>query len=291
VTRHYVDDVPGDRSTGSEGVGRLPDFVVIGAMRSGTTSLHQWLRAHPDVYVPAVKELHYFSYNHDKGEPWYRSHFAPARDEQVVGESSQDYLYSVLALERMAARVPDARLVCVLRNPVDRAYSHYWHKRERGSEDLAFEDALVAEPERIGRSEPDSRAYSYAARGRYVEQLEHVATLFPRSALLVLLFDDLVTDPADTFRRVCEHLGVSASVPPNPDRRVNRYGGFRSLRLRNAARRLPKPLRDAVGRLNRRRDDYPPMSSATRALLVEQFRNDNTRLAAWLDRDVSSWNA
>jgi hypothetical protein len=273
-------------------VGRLPDFVVIGAMRSGTTSLHQWLNAHPDVFVPRTKELHYFSFNFDRGEDWYTAQLAPARDDQKAGESSPDYLFTPAALERLGERVPDARLVCVLRDPVDRAYSHYWQKRERGKEPLSFEDALAAEPQRITGSDVDRRLYSYLLRGHYIEQLRNVESLFPRSSLLVLLFDDVLADPAAAFARVCAHIGVSTGVaPPEPTRRVNRYGSFRSVRLRNATRKLPVRLRDAIGRVNRRDLDYPPMDPDTRARLVEEFRADNDALAEWLGRDLSAWGA
>ena len=136
----------------------VPDYLIIGTKRGGTTSLQQYLTAHPDVLEPkAAKASHYFDANFSKGWSWYRAHFPLQRwmDGEraagrpvVVGEASPYYCFHPLALDRIAARVPDVKLIIVLRDPVERAWSHYSYEVARGNEDLSFADALDAEPAR-----------------------------------------------------------------------------------------------------------------------------------------------
>jgi hypothetical protein len=271
----------------------LPTFLIVGAMRSGTTSLTRYLRSHPQVFIAPHKELHFFDFNFGEGEGWYRRHFEGVGDELAVGEATPNYLYIAEAMPRIAEMLPGARLIAILRNPVDRAYSHYWHNRAVGREELAFEQALEAEAARIDSDDPHDRAYwSYVDRGRYVRQLEMLDALFPRDAVLVLLFDDLRDAPGPTYRSVCRFLGVREDhVPPELGEAVNSFVGFRSRRIRSLTRRLPKAAGRVVGRLNARDESYPPMPPRVRSTLVERFRDDNAALAARLGRDLSSWNA
>ena len=158
----------------------VPDYLIIGTKRGGTTSLQQYLTAHPDVLEPkAAKASHYFDANFSKGWSWYRAHFPLQRwmDREraagrpvVVGEASPYYCFHPLALDRIAARVPDVKLIIVLRDPVERAWSHYSYEVARGNEDLSFADALDAEPartagaaDRIRRGEIERRSPLAAA--------------------------------------------------------------------------------------------------------------------------------
>jgi hypothetical protein len=184
-----------------------------------------------------------------------------------------------VALDRMAEVVPDARLLAILRDPADRAYSHYWMERIREREARSFEDAVAAEPD-------------YLARGRYLPQLEEVCRRFPREHLDVILLDDLRDEPAATYAGVCRFLGVDPDFrSPRLGDRVNRFVAFRSMSVRRIRRRLPKTFRIGriVGRLNAVEGEYPPMDPDTRARLVSQFEPDNAALAEWLGRDLSAW--
>jgi hypothetical protein len=267
----------------------LPTFLIIGAMRSGTTSLTRYLRSHPDVFMAQPKELHYFDFNFDEGVGWYRSHFAEATSQRAIGEATPNYLYITEALPRVAELLPDARLVVILRNPVDRAYSHYWHNRSVGREQLSFEEALEAEATRIDADDPHARAYwSYVDRGRYVHQLRRVRERYPDDAVQVMLFDDLAET---SYRSLCRFIGVSDEHrPPELGEAVNSFVTFRSRALRSATRRMPKTARRAVGRINAKQDSYPPMSASTRGGLVDCYREDNAALASWLKRDLDEWN-
>jgi hypothetical protein len=270
----------------------LPTFLIIGAMRSGTTSLTRYLRSNPDVFMAQPKELHFFDFNYDEGVDWYRDQFATAGTEPAVGEATPNYLYIAEAMPRIATLLPHARLVAILRNPVDRAYSHYWHNRAVGREELSFEDALGSEPDRIASEDPHARAYwSYVDRGRYVHQLRRVCKLFPREALQVLLFDDLRDAPEETYRAMCRFIGADDDHrPPELGAAVNSFVTFRSRTIRSLTRRMPRPARRAFGKVNARSESYPPMAPAVRARLLERLAEDNAALAVWLGRDLEGWD-
>ena len=270
----------------------LPNFIIIGAMRSGTTSLARYLGAHPQVFMAAKKEVHFFDFNFDRSLDWYARHFARAGGKTAVGEATPGYMYNERAIARMARLVPQARLIVVLRNPVDRAYSHYWLNRARGHEPLDFAAAIAVEPERLANPELAlGRRGVYLEGSRYLKHLLRVCRYYPRSALHVVIFEDLRDEPRAVFAAVCRFLGVGESfLPPNLGRPINRFVAFRSLGLRNLGRRLPRPLRRVVDRLNVREASYPPLDSALRRALQEQFAGENAALAAWLSRDLSVWS-
>ena len=246
------------------GLRPLPDFLILGAQKAGTTALYAYLRWHPEITGPSFKEVSFFDRHYAKGERWYRAHM-PARRRSLVGEASPSYLFHPLAPERVAAMLPGARLIVLLRNPVDRAFSHYQHEVVLGREPLSFEDAVDREDERMeGELERMLRNpsyfslawwnYTYLARGRYAEQLERWFAAFPREQLLVLFTEELSADTPATYRRVLDFLGV----------------GARDL--------------DSYPRIFDR--DYADMNPGTRACLDKAFEDPNRRLASLLDRDL-----
>jgi hypothetical protein len=273
------------------GGGRLPDFLIIGAMRSGTSSLARYLRAHPSICLATRKEVHFFDRNFDRGTEWYVSHFPCAHPGHLTGEATQTYLFDEEALDRMASVVPDARLIVLLRHPIERAYSHYWLNRARGREPLDFGAAVQAEPERVDRGGLNERFwYSYLGRGRYARQLTAVTERYSRDQLLVHLFEDLRDSPAATYASICRFLGIEDGFhPANLGSVVNPYVTFRSVRFRALSQRLPSRLHRAVGRLNTRSGSYPPMEAALRRRLIQEFEAEIAPLESWLGRDLSSW--
>jgi Sulfotransferase domain len=242
----------------------LPDFLILGAQKAGTTALYAYLRWHPQITGPSFKEVSFFDRHYARGERWYRAHM-PVRHSGIVGEASPSYLFHPLAPERVARILPNARLIALLRNPVDRAFSHYQHEVALGREQLSFEEALAAEGERmrgeVERMLEDPRYfshawwnYTYAARGRYAEQLERWFAVFPREQLLVLLTDELASDTAGTYSRTLDFLEVDQRGLESYPRIFER--------------------------------EYGEMDPATRARLTEEFAEPNRRLVELLGRHL-----
>jgi len=242
----------------------LPSFLILGAQKAGTTALYAYLRWHPQVTGPSFKEVSFFDRHYARGERWYRAHF-PALRRAAVGEASPSYLLHPLAPERVAGLLPNARLIALLRNPVERAFSHYQYEVSLGREPLSFEDALAAEEERLrGEVERMLRDptyfsyawwnYTYLARGRYAEQLERWYAVVPRERLLALFTEELAQDPGGTYRRVLEFLGLDAHDLPSYPRIFER--------------------------------EYEHMPVDTRAQLESSFAEPNSRLQAMLGREL-----
>jgi hypothetical protein len=230
------------------GLRPLPDFLIIGTKRGGTTSLYRYLAQHPAVVPPfplieTVKGVHYFDEQFHRSPLWYRSHFRSkpylAVAERlrgqglITGEASPNYLFHPLAAVRARATVPEAKIIVLLRNPIDRAYSHYRDMTKLGLEPLSFEDAIEEEPARLKGEVEKMLAdpsyfgatydrYSYLARGRYVDQLPAWTEAFPPQQVLILPSEDLYTNPGRVYRRVLDFLGLPALDLPS-------YGRHNSL--------------------------------------------------------------
>ena len=246
------------------GLRPLPDFLILGAQKAGTTALYAYLRWHPEITGPSFKEVSFFDRHYARGERWYRAHL-PAPRRGIVGEASPSYLFHPLAPERVRTMLPDVRLIALLRNPVDRAFSHYQHEVALGREPLSFEDAVARENERmegeLERMLADPAYFSYAwwnytylSRGLYAEQLERWLAAFPEEQLLVLATEDLAQRPAETYVRVLEHVRAPAHELGEYPRVFSR--------------------------------DYGAMSPETRARLSEHFAEPNRRLYELLGRDL-----
>ncbi|HVC71610.1 MAG TPA: sulfotransferase domain-containing protein [Acidimicrobiales bacterium] len=203
----------------------LPDFVILGAQRGGTTSLFTWLMGHPSITPPVRKEVHYFDRNYDKGENWYRAHFPLARPGLVTGEASPYLLFHPLTPARVARDLPSStRFIAVLRDPVERAVSHYWHERRLKAETEPLGVALALEDERLaGATElllAGERSFahfhfSYAARGRYAEQLRRWFDAVGRDRILVVESERMFSDP-EVSAGVTTWLGLPSSPHPFP---------------------------------------------------------------------------
>jgi hypothetical protein len=263
-------------------------------MRSGTTAIADYLRAHPAVFVPMAKELHFFDRNLHRGTVWYSSHFLNARPNAVVGEATPEYMYGPDNPRRMSELLPEARLVAILRNPTDRAYSHYCKNRSNAREELSFEEALEAEPARLSAgTERDRYMYSYVDRGRYLQQLRHVLAFYPRDQLHIIVLDDLRDRPGDIYRALCRFLEISEDVRPAlVAKQINRSKQIRSARLRQwyGDHWLPRPVKTLLGALNTTSRTYPRMRDSTRQWLLGQFDQTNADLETFLKRDLSIWS-
>lgn len=235
---------------------------------------------HPSVFMARPKEVHFFDGSHVDDIEWYSNHFSDAADVQKAGEATPWYLHDPAAVRAMADTVPDVRIVVILRDPVDRTYSHYWMERIRGRAGESFEEFLDS-TDILGVS-------------RYVDHLTYLTEHFPRDQVLVLLHDDLKQKSALLYTELCDFLDIdSGYVPSASGTIVNQYVEFRSLTLRSWAKALPPSLavvRRVLDRLNTRRSvSYPPMRPETKERLANYYEGPNTELASWLGQELPDW--
>lgn len=219
----------------------LPDAIILGAQKSGTTSLFHYLSQHPQLVTSFTKEVHYFDGGRTtddaferRGVSWYRSNFPLTRSVppgSVVFEASPLYLFHPHAPERIRRLLPHAKFIALLRDPTDRAISHYHHERHRGHEPLELRDALAAEEERL-RPTGDARHdryeaihHSYRARGHYLQQLEPYWAQFPAEQVIVLPSERLFTEPAALLDEIHRFLDVEPFA--TPDLRARNVGAPR----------------------------------------------------------------
>ncbi len=199
---------------------RLPDFLGIGTQKGGTTYLHGLLQQHPKVHLAHPKELHFFTLHQHRGLKWYSQHFEAAPADNRCGEITPYYLFHPLAAERIAAALPKVKLIVLLRDPVERALSQYFHSKRLGLEPLDFEDAFAAESKRLadaesalkrGETHKSHQQHSYLSRSRYEQQLLRFEKLFPSEQLLVLRSEDLFEQPEGIWEQVMVFLELDKS--------------------------------------------------------------------------------
>lgn len=201
---------------------RLPHFLVLGTQKGGTTSLQKLLEQHPGVYLPPCKEVHYFSLHADESPSWYASHYQNARWGQKRGDITPFYLFHPQAPERIQALLPRVRLIALLRDPVERTLSQYFHARRHGFESLDLGEALAAEPERLQSGGSYSfQKHSYLARSRYLEQLDRYEALFPRKRMLVLKSEELFNHTESTWKQIQHFLKLREIPLPSKLPRAN----------------------------------------------------------------------
>lgn len=295
----------------------LPNFLVIGAGRSGTTSLHHYLRQHPQIFLPDVKSAgyfycadrpavedatqraltrHYFVADFDS----YRSLFDGVAGEAAIGEVSPVYLATTRAATRIAATLPDAKLIAILRHPADRALARFVARVRDGLESRR-DFRQVLEDERREGLVRDVAAGTYVASGFCAHVLQTYLERFPRDRIRVHLFDDFVESPGGVLRDLFTFLGVGPDVPIRTATTHNRSGGVirnpvlrflwtRSSPLRVRLRStLPASARDAAFRAFTRDLVMPAIDEGLRAELTALFRDDIERTQRLIGRDLSRW--
>ncbi len=196
---------------------RRVSFVIAGVQKGGTTALYAQLLRHPAISMPRRKECHYFDMaayfaRPDTGVSAYHAMFPGFRRGQLRGEATPAYVYCRAAPRRMMAYNPDLRVIVLLRDPVERAYSHWHMEKHRGMEELSFGAAIRAEPARL-RLEPEHPVYSYMDRGFYARQLLNLWEHVPREQTLIVRSEMLRTAPEETVGTVCRFLGVAPFSP------------------------------------------------------------------------------
>ena len=296
----------------------LPNFLLIGAAKSGTTALHAYLQQHPDIFLASPKELRFFSYTgpypEDLEEKYihrgvttleeYQRHFEDPGSARIIGEASPMYLYTPGTAERIKNLIPDVKLLAILRNPVDRAFSAFTHAlRDWTETEASFEEALKKEPERIRAGW--GILWHYTQAGFYAQQLRRYYDIFNKDQIKVVLYDDLAADAMSLCQAVFEYLGVDASFEPDLSKRPN-VSGFpknsvfhqfmeRLFMKDNAIKRISQQLfpkafrRRVMESLRRINMEKRAMPESIRQDLISLFREDIQQLERLINRDLSHW--
>lgn len=248
----------------------LPDFIIIGAQKGGTSSLFKYLEGHPELGLSYRKQVHFFDKLYHRGENYYRSCF-PLRAfnrGKKSGEATPYYIFHPKAAGRIHRMLPNVKLIATLRNPADRAYSHYNMKVNQGWESVpTFEEAIAMEEERLreewAKTETNDRYYSkklrdfsYLARGRYAEQLQRYYALFPKENILVLPSELLFEKPQEALGRIYSFLGISEYQPKNLKVYNKRHYEAMLPETREKLTEYYKPLNEELFRLIGERFDW-----------------------------------
>ncbi|OGF53200.1 MAG: hypothetical protein A2Z21_05560 [Candidatus Fraserbacteria bacterium RBG_16_55_9] len=297
----------------------MPNFLIIGAPRSGTTMLYEGLKQHPEIYMSSDKEPWFFALEGNK-EPFrgprdlqgvrdleeYRALFRGARGKKAIGEASTLYLYSPEAPHRIQQHIPHVKLIASLRNPVDRAYSNFLQHVAQGREAEDFEAALNAEEERMKRGW--APFWCYRRMGFYAEQLSRYMALFHSEQLLVFLYEDIERDLLGVSRKIFQFLGVDEAFMPDLSVMRNVSGIPKNQlahrvvdALLTGARPVKAFLRPLLPRglrwhliarltdLKNRNLVKPPLAPEMRKKLIQVYRGDILKLQELIQRDLSSW--
>jgi hypothetical protein len=286
----------------------LPDFLIIGAPKCGTTSLFHYLGDHPQIYIPSEKEPHFYSYVGEEQPHWgmedretYTSLFRDVQADQICGEASTWYLYSQTAAREIRKRAPDTRCIALLRQPVDRAYSSWSFRVQQGWEDLDFADAIAREDERVD----DGALWDihYLRAGLYYEQVRRFHEHLGSEQVKIFWFDDFTSNTDAVVEEALSFLGLDPADSLDTEtihnlttlprsQALNRL--LNADRLRNLARQvLPSPIRSFLRRSVRQviHRERPSLDPALRRKLTERVRPDIEQLEELLNVDLSRWTA
>lgn len=298
-----------------------PNFVVIGAPKSGTTSLYYYLKQHPDVFLPTQKELHYFSYEQLKAnakgpgdeltlstlcssERQYLEHYSAVANQKAIGDISPSYLYYATQ-DKIKATLGDVKIIVMLRNPIDKAYSQYMHMIRDQCEALTFYEALQQEQAR--RAQGWSDIWRYAESSLYADKLAAFRSCFGSHNVHVILFDDFVSQPQKAIKETLIFLGIDADIAINTKEIYNRTGEVKSkviarfLSRSNLFKELIKKCTPDAWRIKLRLKimdantaSKPEIDLTVRNYLMDYFKNDVAQLEDilgrklhWLDSAVS----
>ncbi len=285
----------------------LPNAIIAGVQKGATTALYSWLSQHPDIYgEPAMKDFPYFCSDEylNKGTDWFAQRFAGHSNEAITLHGYVHYLFlTEQSADNILAITPDARLIVVLRNPIERAYSGYLQARKFGHERHdTFETAIQDDIDGNLSGFRSRTNRSYVSHGRYGEQLETLYQHFPREQVKVVLFEELNGEPIGTCKAIFAFLGVDAEFEINPIRK-NDFGVPRSRILQQLIagaltigklkelipinRRIQ--LRRFLHNLNTRKAEKPEMLPATREMLKKMYTDDLLRVEAITGMDLSAW--
>ncbi|MEM9922929.1 MAG: sulfotransferase [Cyanobacteria bacterium P01_D01_bin.50] len=284
----------------------LPNFLIVGTPKAGTTAIYNYLNQHPQIYLPSFKEPHFFSFEGESKPHWgintleeYSQLFEGVSHEKAIGEASTWYLYSQTAAQRIKHHIPDVKLIAILRNPVDRAYSSWGFRVQSSWEPITdFKKAIEAQRTK-NRSGWD---FDYLNVGFYYIQLKRYFDLFSRDQIRVYLYEDFKKDAMAVIQDIFAFINVEDSFKPNIsvqhnvtkmttnqwlNKFLSRQSGVKSL----VKELVPSVIKEQLSTQVRTANQFklPPLSSVVRQEILEMYKDDISNLEKLLERDLSTW--
>lgn len=295
---------------------KLVNFMVVGAVKSGTTSIYNYLKAHPQVYMSPIKEPKFFQWDGEirrfstklddsiyqdsiKTFEDYKALFSGVKDELAIGEASVSYLYNKDVPARIHRRFPEVKLIVILRQPAERAFSHYLHTKWLGYEPLTFAEALAQENQRIDSNWGPS--WHYKQQGFYAEQVKRYQALFDADQFKIYIYDDLRQDPINFMKAVYEYLEIDSAFIPDTNKQYNVRSFPQNQLVHQVMNKpnaikdtvkniIPKGLRKNLGTWIKRKNSWKPeLDPQLRDELTESYRQDILELQDLMGKDLSVW--
>lgn len=298
----------------------MPNFIIIGAAKSGTSSLYYYLKQHPEIYMPASrdnKEPDFFTLEGESIQRMgpnglftmnnaitdlasYQQLFAEVKDERAIGEASTSYIYSEKAPERIKRYIPDAKIIAILRDPAERAFSHFLFSLSNGREPIPdFAKTLAQEEDRITNNW--SFQWHHKRRGFYYQQLKRYYDSFDVDQIRVYLFEDIKNNPLELTQNIFEFLEVNSSFKPNVKKRHNPTNVPKNQTLNKLFNR-PNPIKDSIkyflpmglrqniaNTIKKKNLGKPELSKKIRKQLIDEYKEDIFQLQDLINRDLSRW--
>ena len=286
------------------------DFFIIGAQKAGTTSLYKYLAEHPEIFMPEIKENHFFCEErfYNKGEDFFHRYYSNYNNQKIIGGAYVHMLSSPEAPERVFAYNKNAKILLMLRNPIDRAYSAYHFALENGweSSNVSFVDSLKLQQKRVHGNYTDKTDLSYFYSGLYYQHICNWLKFFPKESIYILLFDDLKENPEHALKQLFNYLGVSDRVAINTNIAHNKSRGVKYKNLHYFIRNkesgvkrimasvipfklryvLRTKVRRAIDKVNITEKKYEPLSDEQKKIVFKYFEEDVKLLSKFMNRDL-----
>lgn len=274
---------------------KLPDFIIVGTMKSGTSTLAHYLNQYQSIYMPE-KEIHFFDNlggykdRWGKGIEWYASQFKDAKDQQLIGEKTPTYSYLKDVPERIHEVLPNVKLIWIFRHPIDRAYSNYWHAVKNGSEKESFEYAVIQEKERL----KDNIFQGYIERSKYSDQVKNYLEYFPADNMCFLTLKNLKEDLPGAIQRIGHFLQIEFDPLTKFEHEIKNktyLPRFKNVRYLTSTLFGSRSFVSKVERkINRTSKKYQKMDVTLRMKLIHEFREHNDELSEITGLNLAHWD-
>jgi len=269
----------------------LPNTIILGAQKAGTTSLFNWISQHPDVYgEPGMKDFPFFVTDEyfNKGLDWFSDRFKKHKNEKIILHGFVNYIYFHKEfIEKIKTYNKNTKYIIVLRNPIKRAYSAYWFNRKIGVENTStFEEAIKKEQNNCFESIKEKGYFTYLNHGFYYQQIKFLTKHIDSKKILIILFKDLIENNSSTITKIYKYLGISTNFKPNFNK-INEAGIIKNILPLEKRIELKHWLRE----FNIKKTTYPSMNKDTKKKLESLYANDINKLEELLKIDLSIWKA